>query len=74
MNDFEELRKIIATMLNWWWVIVTATIMGALIGYTVSQWQSPVYEATTTLLIGQSIQSTELDTRDMLASEQLALT
>ncbi|MEZ4656443.1 MAG: polysaccharide biosynthesis tyrosine autokinase [Caldilineaceae bacterium] len=74
MNDFIELRKVIAITLRWWWLLALATGAGLGVGYGVSAVQEPVFEATTTLLVGQSIQSAQLDTRDIAASEQLART
>ena len=74
MNDFAELRKVVITTLRWWWLLVIALGFGIALGYLVSQLQTPIYQATATLLVGQSIQSTELDTRDIATSEQLALT
>ena len=50
------------------------TIIVAAIGYGVSQSQERVYSATTSVIIGQSIQATNLDTRDIQTSERLALT
>lgn len=74
MNDFIELQKIVNAAIRNWWLLVAATIAGALLGLIFSQRQTPVYSASTTLLVGQSVQSTELDSRDMDISEQIALT
>jgi non-specific protein-tyrosine kinase len=45
-----------------------------MIGYWASQQQPRVYQASTTLMVGQSIQATVLDSREIQTSEQLALT
>lgn len=74
MNDFVELRKVLGTALRWWWLLIISLVVGSSIGYLFSQWQTPVYEATATVLVGQSIQSTELDSRDITTSQHLALT
>lgn len=74
MNDFVELRKIVTVVLRWWWLLLLVTAVGAGAGYAYSKTQTPVYRATTTLLVGQSIQSTALDSRAIAAGEQLALT
>jgi len=74
MNDFVELRQTIAIVRRWWWLVVLGAVAGAAIGYGVSRTRPPVYEAYTTLIVGQSIQSTQLDTRDIQASERLAQT
>ena len=74
MNDSIEVRKVIAVLRRWWWLLVAVAIVGAAGKLQTSQWQTPVYAATTTLLVGQSMQATQLDSRDIAASEQLALT
>lgn len=74
MNDFVELRRIISIVLKRWWLLILATVAVAALGYTVSQRQSPVYQATATLIVGQSIQATSLDRSDIQTSELLAQT
>jgi capsular exopolysaccharide synthesis family protein len=74
MSDFVELRRCITIVLKWWWLLILATVLGAGIGYWVSQLQPRVYKASTALIVGQSIEATVLDTREIQASERLALT
>jgi len=74
MNDFVELRKVVARVVRWWWLVILVTVVMALIGYAVSQRQTPIYEATTTVMVGQFIQATQLDRTDIQTSELLAQT
>lgn len=74
MNDFVELRNIIITGLKWWWLMVVLTALAAASGYVVSQRQTPVYEASTTLIVGQTIQTVNPNNGDILLSERLART
>jgi non-specific protein-tyrosine kinase len=74
MNDFADLRVYIGVVLRQWWLLVLAAVAGAAIGFAVSQAQPRIYQAATTLIVGQSIQSTQLDSRDILTSQQLAQT
>jgi polysaccharide biosynthesis transport protein len=74
MNDFIELRGIIATVMKWWWLIGLSTVVAAAIGYGASQRQTPVYRATTTIIVGQGIQATEANRQDLQTSELLAFT
>jgi non-specific protein-tyrosine kinase len=69
-----ELRQYIAIGLKWWWLIILLTLVAAITSYAVSQRQPAVYEATTTLIVGQSFHMAQLDSRDILTSERLALT
>jgi capsular exopolysaccharide synthesis family protein len=69
-----ELRQYMAIVMRWWWLTILLTIAAGATSYAVSRRQPLVYEATTTLMVGQSIQATELTNNDILASERLART
>jgi non-specific protein-tyrosine kinase len=49
------------------------SLIAATAGFAISQTIDPVYEAKSSVIVGQSIQATSLDTRDIQASERLAL-
>jgi non-specific protein-tyrosine kinase len=72
MNDFVELRRVITTIAKWWWLLILATVAAAAIGYAISNRQPPVYEATTTVMVGQFIQATEVN-RDYLLTSQVLI-
>lgn len=72
MNDFVELRTVIATVLRRWWVVALGALLIGLLGYFVSNRQEPVYSATTSLFVGRPIQSAELNRFDIENSLQLA--
>ena len=74
MSDFVELRQIITVVLRWWWLLILSVVLAGAAGYWVSQQQAPVYRATTTLMVGQSMQAAQLDSGDIATSERLALT
>jgi len=74
MNDFMELRRILGIVLRRWWWLVIATVLAALVANIFSRQQTPVYQATTTILVGDSIKSTSVDRTDIQVSEALVLT
>jgi succinoglycan biosynthesis transport protein ExoP len=69
-----ELRQYMTIVIRWWWLTILLTMAAGAASYATSQRLVPVYEATTTLIVGQSIQATELNTGDILTSQQLAQT
>ena len=73
MNDFVELRRIVNVVLRRWWLVLLLTMLTAVAGYVISQQLKPIYQATTSVIVGQSIQATNLDSRDIQTSERLAL-
>jgi succinoglycan biosynthesis transport protein ExoP len=69
-----ELRQYIAIAKRWWWLTILLTMAAGVTSYAVSQRQVPVYQATTTLMVGQSIQAVEVNPGDFLTTERLAQT
>lgn len=74
MSDFVELRQYIAIILKRWWVILLALIVAVALGYGYTQRQPRIYEATASILVGQSIQATDVNRTQIQVSEQLAET
>jgi non-specific protein-tyrosine kinase len=74
MNDFVELHRLIVTVLRRWWLLVLVTAIAATLGYVISQNQAQVYRATSTVLVGQSIKSPQLDRVDIQTSDALVQT
>jgi non-specific protein-tyrosine kinase len=54
--------------------MILLTLVAGVTSYAVSQRQAPVYEATATLIVGQSMHATQLTEKDIFTSQQLALT
>ncbi len=74
MDDFVELKQYVSIILKRWWVIVLALIVAVALGYGYTQRQPRVYEATASILVGQSIQATDVNRAEIQVSEQLAET
>lgn len=66
------LRRLITVVVNWWWVILTPPIVaGVLIFFFLSR-QTPIYQATTLVLVQQTSGSPLLTSGDLQTSAQLA--
>lgn len=74
MNEFIELRSIITAIARRWWIFLLLALAFGAVGYFVSSNQTPIYQATTSLFVGNSIQSAEVDRNDLQASQLLAST
>ena len=57
-----------------WWLIVVVTLLGAGAGYAYSALGDPVYEATTTLLIGQPLSDASINQETLDSGQRLATT
>ncbi len=81
-NDFEEnesttsedIRRYIALLFQWAWLLAAMTILAALTAYIISKRTIPVYQATTTLLINEAPSTKMTDYTSILTSERLAQT
>ena len=70
----DDLRRYIALVLQWAWLIATMTILAALTAYVISKRTTPVYQASTTLLINEAPGTKSTDYNSILTSERLAQT
>lgn len=69
-----ELRQYFLIIRRWLWLIVLCTLLGAVSAYLVSSRMTPVYSASTTLLVYQAPSSGSSEYSDILTSERLART
>lgn len=70
-----ELRHYINLLRKWLWLIVLCTVIAGTAAYLFSRQQTPIYEATSTILINQArspVRGTEY--ADILTSERVART
>ena len=69
-----ELRKHITLLMRWWWLATLLVLAAAVASYLVSWMLPPIYQATTVVMVGQSIQAADLSNQDIVTSESLART
>src|SRR5258706_4052211 len=69
-----ELIKYLDVIRKWIWLIVLATVLAAGSGLIASLLAVPVYQTSTTLIVGQNLQAPNPNASDFFASQQLALT
>jgi len=69
-----ELRQYYFIVRRWLWLIVLCTVLGAGSAFGVSSHTTPVYQASTTLLVQQAPSGDGSDYQNILTSERLART
>ncbi len=69
-----DLRRYIALLLHWAWLITLAVVLTAAAAYVISTQMTPVYQASTTVLINQAPSTRASDYAALLTSERLAQT
>ena len=67
-----DFRQYLNLLLQWWWAIALVTIVAAAGAYLYSKRITPVYQATTTLMVNVSRSGSPVDYYSIATSEQLA--
>jgi capsular exopolysaccharide synthesis family protein len=67
-----ELKQYVSTLWKWSWLIVLGTLVSAVSTYWDSSQRPPVYSTSTTLMVGQFVQSANPNAQDLRTSQQLA--
>ncbi len=70
----DDLRRYFALLMHWAWLIVLAVVLAGGTAYLVSSQVTPVYQASTTILINQAPSTRASDYAALLTSERLAQT
>jgi len=69
-----EIRQYLAVVWKWWWLIVLSTAIAAIPTFTASRSAPPIYQTTTTVMVGQSIESPNPTSQDIWTAQSLAET
>jgi succinoglycan biosynthesis transport protein ExoP len=69
-----ELRQYAAVIWKWLWLIVLSTVVAALFSWLAVKDQPPIYQTSTTLMIGQTIEQVDPNYNEFYTSERLAQT
>ena len=69
-----ELRQYFTVLWRWLWLIVLGTLLAGGTAYLVSRNMTPIYRASTTLLINQARSPTVTDYTSLITNERLAKT
>jgi len=70
-----DFRRYLGLLRRWWWLFVLAALVAGAIGYYYSLQLTPIYQATTTMMINEAPTSTRAaDLTSITTSERLART
>lgn len=69
-----DLRQYVALFRQWWWLVVLVMALAGGAAYVVSSQMTPIYRASTTLLINQAPSSQVTDYTTIITSERIART
>jgi non-specific protein-tyrosine kinase len=69
-----ELKQYFDAIKKWWWLLVASTLVATVSGYIGVSRMPRIYQATTTVMVGQGLQSANPNSQDLYISQQLAQT
>jgi capsular exopolysaccharide synthesis family protein len=69
MENYFDPKQIFFTLLRWWWVLAVGTLIAVVIGYGVTQNQTPIYKATATVMVGGFLQAPQVNRDDIVARD-----
>ncbi|MEM7035228.1 MAG: polysaccharide biosynthesis tyrosine autokinase [Chloroflexota bacterium] len=69
-----QLKDYIAILKRWWWLLIISMTITIGFSFYLNSRQIPVYAATTTLVVGQSVTSAEFNASELWASTRIAQT
>ncbi len=70
----DDLRRYAALLWHWTWLLILLTVLGGATAFILSKRTTPVYQATSRLLINEAPATKNTDYASVLASERLART
>jgi succinoglycan biosynthesis transport protein ExoP len=69
-----DIRQIISIIKRWIWLMVTGTLVAGMVGFFVSNAETPLYQASTRFIVLRAAQTTSYDYYSYLDSQQLITT
>jgi capsular exopolysaccharide synthesis family protein len=69
-----EIGRYFAIVKKWWWLMLASTLLAGVSGYLAVSRMPRIYQATTTVVVGQSLEKTSPTYTDISISQQLAQT
>jgi len=69
-----EIKELLLPLKRWWWLILAAGIVAALASFVATLRQPPQFTATTTLMIGGTINDPNPSSNEFYLTQQLAAT
>jgi len=74
MDNNQTLAQYLVILRKWWWLMIACTLIASVSSYMGTRQMPRVYQATSTVMVGQSLQKLNPSSNDFYISQQLAQT
>ena len=74
MNNNVDLKQYLEILQRWWWLMVACVLVASVSSYIGTLQMPRIYQATTTVMIGQTLEQANPTSGDLYISQQLAQT
>lgn len=74
MDNNIDLKQYLEILQRWWWLMVACVLVASVSSYIGTLGMPRIYQATTTVMIGQTLQQANPSSSDIYISQQLAQT
>lgn len=74
MEQTVDLSRYMRILRRWWWLLLACTLVAGAASYYGTTQMPRIYQATTTVMVGQSLQKANPSGQDIYISQQLAAT
>lgn len=74
MEQTVDLSRYTRILQRWWWLLLACTLVAGAASYYGTMQMPRIYQATTTVMVGQSLQKANPSGQDIYISQQLAAT
>jgi succinoglycan biosynthesis transport protein ExoP len=69
-----ELRQYFDVIKKWWWLVAACVLVASVSSYLGTRQMPRIYQATTTLMVGQTLEQANPNSQDLWLGQQLAQT
>ena len=74
MGEQSDLGRYVATIRKWWWLLMACVLVASGSSYVGTLQMPRIYQATTTVVVGQGLKNANPDYQDLFMAERLAQT
>ncbi|MBN1304057.1 MAG: polysaccharide biosynthesis tyrosine autokinase [Anaerolineales bacterium] len=69
-----EIKEYLTLARRWWWLLIVGPVLGAAVGYTISHYETPIYQSSTSVMVSSTTNGIAATPYAIYTDQQLAET